>query len=77
MVHLSGVLWSESGQRPGHLEMAFMWAGFIYSPGGQELTSVLTLKSSWKDRVTECSGFPTGGDKDLGGLWLAGEALLP
>ena len=82
MVHLSGVLWSEPGQRPGHLEMAFMWAGIEYIRGSQDWLALgthfsLKPEERLRDPVTECRGFPAGGDKDLGGLWLAGEALLP
>lgn len=36
LVPLSGVLWSEPGQRAGHLEVVFMWVGFVYSPGNQD-----------------------------------------
>lgn len=82
LAHLSGVLWSEPGQRAGHLEMAFMWVGFVYSPGSQDWLVLgthfsLNPETLLRDPVTECREFCAGGDKELGDQWLAGEALLP
>lgn len=69
--HLSGVLFREPGQSPGHLEMVLMWVGFVYSPGGQDWLALgthfpLSPAELPRDLVAEGRGLCEGRDKELG-----------